>query len=105
MYVKTAPGQKRSRTPRPMNQWFTSSSLYGLAQSPVLWYDTINAVMLSVGFTPTKSDSCVDAYGSGNTFVILTLCVDDILITGADENVVERLKKAINGPLCDDRHG
>ena len=45
-------------------------------------------MMLCVGFTPTKSDPCVYTYGSGDTFVILILHVDDILIIGADENVV-----------------
>ena len=33
-------------------------SLYGLAQSSVLWDDTINAEMLTVGFAPTQSDPC-----------------------------------------------
>ena len=28
-------------------------SLYGLAQSPVLWYDTIDGVLVAIGFRPT----------------------------------------------------
>ena len=28
-------------------------SLYGLAQSPVLWYDTIDGVLVVIGFRPT----------------------------------------------------
>ena len=56
---------------------------------------TINAEMLTVGFTPTESDPCVYTHGSGDSLVLLTLYVDDILITGEDESVVGRLKKAL----------
>ena len=96
VYVKVAPGQdaKDPKTGEPM-VYKLKRSLYGLAQSPVLWYDTINAEMLTVGFTPTQSDPCVYTHGSGDTLVILTLYVDDILITGKDESVVRHLKKAL----------
>ena len=59
-------------------------SLYGLAQIPVLWRDTIDRVLVVIGFKPTQSDPCVYTHGSGVTLVILTLYVDNILITGKD---------------------
>lgn len=37
------------------------------------WYDTINADMLIVGFTPTQTDPCVYTPGSGDNFVILSV--------------------------------
>ena len=52
-------------------------SLYGLTHSPVLWYDTINKAMLTVGFTPKQSDPCVYTYGSDDTLTILTPYVYD----------------------------
>ena len=52
--------------------------------------------MLTVGFTPTQSDPCVYTYRRGDTFVTLTLFVDDILISGEDEKAVEQLKKALS---------
>ena len=70
-------------------------SLYGLAQSPVLWYDTINGVLMVIGFRLTQSDPCVYTHGSGVTLVILTLYVDDILITGKDPTLVEKKKKEL----------
>lgn len=71
-------------------------SPYGLAESPVLRNDTINAVTLTVGSTPTQfNNPCVYTYGSDDTFTILTLYVDGILIGGANENVVKQLKKAV----------
>ena len=70
-------------------------SLYGLAQSPVLWYDTIDGVLAVIGFRPTRSDPCVYTHGSGVTLVILTLYVADILITGKDPTLVEHKKKEL----------
>ena len=46
-----------------------------------------------IGFRPTQSDLCVYTHGSGVTLVILTLYVDDILITGKDPTLVEQKKK------------
>ena len=68
-------------------------SLYGLAQSSVLWYDTIDGVLVVIGFKPTQSDPCAYTHGSGVTLIILTLYVDDILITGKDPTLVEQKKK------------
>ena len=45
--------------------------------------------MLTIGSTRAQSDPCVYTYGRGDIFVIVTLYVDVILITGNDEKVVE----------------
>ena len=70
-------------------------SLYGLAQSPVLWYDTIDGVLAVIGVRPTQSDPCVYTHDSGVTLVILTLYVDDILITGKHPTLVEQKEKEL----------
>ena len=68
-------------------------SLYGLAKSPVLWYDTIDGVLVVIGFRPAQLDPCGYKHGSGVTLVILTLYVDDILITRKDPTLVEQKKE------------
>ena len=70
-------------------------SLYGLSQSPTLRYDTIDVALLGIGFTPTSSDPCVFTRGSNDTCAMLTLCLDDILISRSNHGVVKRLKKAL----------
>ena len=50
---------------------------------------------MGIGFRPTELDPCVYTHGSGVTLVILTLYVDDILITGKDPTLVEQRKKEI----------
>ena len=94
--VEPAPGHdpRDSKTGEVMVNTL-QRSLYGLAQSPVLWYDTIDGVLVVIGFRPTQSNPCVYTHGSGVTLVILTLYVDDILITGKDPTLVEQKKKKL----------
>ena len=96
VFVEPAPGRhpRDSKTGEIM-VYKLQRGLYGVAQSPVLWYDTIDGVPVVIGFRPTQSDPCVYMHGSGVTFVILTLCVDDILITGKDPTLVEQQKKEL----------
>ena len=74
VYVKPAPGHD-PRDPKTSEAmvYKLERSLYGLAQSPVLWYDTIDGVLIVIGFIPTHSDPCVYVHGSGDTLIILTL--------------------------------
>ena len=96
VYVKPAPGHhpRDPKTGEVMVYKF-ERSLYGLAQSPVLWYDTIDGVLIVIGFSPTHSDPCVYVHGSGDTLIILTLYVDDILLTGKDPVLVDQKKREL----------
>ena len=70
VYVKPAPGHD-PRNPKTgeVMVYKLERSLYGLAQSPVLWYDTIDGVLIVIGFSPTHSDPCVYVNGSGDTLI------------------------------------
>ena len=96
VYVKPAPGHD-PRDPKTgeVMVYKLERSLYGLAQSPVLWYDTIDGVLIVIGFSPTHSDPCVYVHGSGDTLIILTLYVDDILLTGKDPVLVDQKKREL----------
>ena len=48
-------------------------SLYGLAQSPGNWFHAIDLVLISIGFVPLKSDTCIYIYNHDGV-IILTLC-------------------------------
>ena len=74
--------------------------LYGLAQSPALWYETTGTTLIGIGFTPTASDPCVNTYGYDDTLAILIFCVDDILLSGADYRVAQRVKNAFMDRLA-----
>ena len=69
-------------------------SLYWLAQSPVNWFHTIDPVLISIGFTPLKSDTCIYIYDHDG-IIILTLYVDDILVIGGDIQLIEKIKRKL----------
>ena len=96
VFVEPAPGHdpRDSKTGEVM-VYKLQRSLYRLAQSPVLWYDTIDEVLVGIGFRPTQSEPCVYTHGSGVTLVILALYVDDILTTVKDPTLVEQKKKEL----------
>ena len=96
VYVKPAPGHD-PRDPKTgeVMVYKLERSLYGLAQSPVLWCDTIDGRLIVIGFSPTHSDPCVYVHGSGDTLIILTLYVDDILLTGKDPVLVDQKKREL----------
>ena len=99
-FVEPGPGHdpRDSKTGEVM-VYKLQHSLYGLARSPVLWYDTIDGVLVVIGFRPTQSDPCVYTHGSGVTLVFLTLYVDGILIIGKDPTLVGQKKKELKERL------
>ena len=64
VYVKMAPGQKEtdSKTGAPIMMKL-KHNLYGLAQSPALWYGIIDTALPGINFITTASDPCVHTYG------------------------------------------
>ena len=67
-------------------------SLYGLKQSPRCWYITIDSFVLSeLGFTRCRFDTCV--YIRESHGMIIVLYVDDLLLIGKANAVVEVCKK------------
>ena len=53
-FMEPAPGYdpRNSKTGKDI-VYKLQRSLYGLAQSPVLWYDTIDGVLVVIGYKPT----------------------------------------------------
>ena len=67
-------------------------SLYGLAQSPDNWFNTIDPVLVEIGFVARKSDPCMYLYDHNGAKIYLTLYVDDLLLAGNDFNAISILK-------------
>ena len=91
VYTKQAPGFETidERTNRPLVMKLRKR-LYGLRQSPSFSNSTIDKDLRKMGFTSTASDSCVYTKGSGDTYIMVTLFVDDLLITGpSNANMAE----------------
>jgi hypothetical protein len=43
----------------PGEYWLLKHTLYGLRRSPRHWYDKINAILRSLGLTPSREDPCL----------------------------------------------
>ena len=55
-------------------------SLYGLKQAPRWWYKKFDNFMCSLGYTRCQADHCCYAKHFDNSYIILLLYVDDMLI-------------------------
>ena len=71
-------------------------SLYGLKQTPIQWYKKFDSFMIENGFKHTAADPCVYIKWIGESFVLLLLYVDDMLILGKDLPIIDRLKKELS---------
>lgn len=71
-------------------------SLYGLKQASRQWFSKFSDVLLSLGFSQSKSDYSLFIRGSGSEFIALLVYVDDIIITGASLTRIEHLKTLLN---------
>ncbi|GFY95385.1 hypothetical protein Acr_10g0007700 [Actinidia rufa] len=71
-------------------------SLYGLKQSPRAWFSRFSEVVLSLDFIRCQSDQTCFIYRRPNgQCVIISVYVDDIIITGDDASGIERVKQIL----------
>lgn len=64
-------------------------TLYGLRESPRVWYELLSESLTKLGLTAVESCACIF---KGEYFPLLCY-VDDLLILGKDEKSINKLKK------------
>jgi hypothetical protein len=67
-------------------------SLYGLKQSPRMWYQKFDTYILGLGFVRSRFDHCVYSKKVGNHFIYVVLYVDDMLLVGNNMDVIKEVK-------------
>ncbi|CCE30820.1 uncharacterized protein CPUR_04669 [Claviceps purpurea 20.1] len=67
-------------------------ALYGLKQSPRIWYETLSAYLATLGFKPLTSD--LGVFFKGNLYI--AIYVDDLLIAGPSPDEIATLKAALS---------
>ncbi|CAM8923992.1 unnamed protein product [Rhodiola kirilowii] len=68
-------------------------SLYGLKQSPRLWYRRFDEFMINCGFKRSDFDWCIySKHVQGESEIYLLLYVDDMLIASHDITAINKLK-------------
>ena len=69
-------------------------SLYGLKQSPRAWFERFSLVVQEFGMLRSEVDHSVFYhYNSLSQYIYLVVYVDDIVITGSDQEGIQRLKQ------------
>ncbi|KAE8654393.1 hypothetical protein F3Y22_tig00117048pilonHSYRG00173 [Hibiscus syriacus] len=71
-------------------------SLYGLKQAPRQWYKKFDNFMSSSDFTKCQAGHCCYIKRLDNSFIILLLYADDILVAGSDMQEIINLKQKLS---------
>ena len=71
-------------------------SLYGLKQAPRQWYKKFDSFMHRIGFIRCEADHCCYVKFFDNSYIILLLYVDDMLIAGFNIEEINNLKKQLS---------
>ena len=70
-------------------------SLYGLKQSPRLWYKRFDKYMLDIGFNRSSHDGCVYFKLNEDIMVYLLLYVDDMRVACQERRHLEQVKEML----------
>ena len=60
-------------------------AVFGLRTASRVWHLTLDKALQDLGFTATKTDPCMYTLQIGGEYCILTIYVDDILITSPEK--------------------
>ena len=67
--------------------------MYGFKQAPGQWYKKFASFMHRIGFNRCEADRYCYVKSFDNSYIILLLYVDDMLIAGSDIEKINNLKK------------
>ena len=70
-------------------------SIYGLKQSPRCWNEALDNHLKKMGFKQSNYDPCIYMLNSGGEIVVIAVYVDDIIIAGKTEEIVQQYIKKI----------
>ena len=72
--------------------YLLKKTLYRLKQAPRVWYNRINDHLLSFGFEKILFEATHYVKKKNNNVLILSLYIDDLLITGSNAWLIEEFK-------------
>lgn len=67
-------------------------ALYGLKQAPRSWYSRIDQHFQKLEFLKSPSEATYYVKGIDTNLILVSVYVDDLLVTGSDERLVEKFK-------------
>jgi hypothetical protein len=73
--------------------YLLKKALYGLKQAPRAWYSRIDEYLLKFGFVKSLSESTLYIKGDQANFIVISLYVDDLLVTGSNVELIQHFKE------------
>lgn len=71
-------------------------SLYGLKQAPRVWFEKFQSTLLGFSFTQSQYDPSLFLQRTSKGIVVLLVYVDDIVVTGSDQEVISTIKQLLH---------
>uniref|UniRef100_A0A453B0H4 Reverse transcriptase Ty1/copia-type domain-containing protein n=1 Tax=Aegilops tauschii subsp. strangulata TaxID=200361 RepID=A0A453B0H4_AEGTS len=90
VYVKQPPGYIKEGEEHKVLK--LHKALYGLYQAPRAWNIKLDRTLISLGFEKSPLEHAMYKRGKGKDRLLVGIYVDDLLITGADEEEIARFK-------------
>ncbi|PNX61228.1 putative LRR receptor-like protein kinase, partial [Trifolium pratense] len=72
--------------------YLLKKALYGLKQAPRAWYSRIDEYLMKLGFVKSLSESTLYIKGDQTNFLVISLYVDDLLVTGSSAEFIQQFK-------------
>ncbi|CAM9997070.1 unnamed protein product, partial [Heterosigma akashiwo] len=75
--------------------WKLNKALYGLRQSPRIWYMELHDHLLSLGFQRSGHESCLYVRRAGGDELMVAVYVDDLVVSGSSPALVSDFKQSL----------
>ncbi|XP_034707553.1 uncharacterized mitochondrial protein AtMg00810-like [Vitis riparia] len=72
--------------------YLLKKALYGLKQTPRAWYNRIDEHLQSLEFVKSPREATLYVKGTDANLIVVSVYVDDLLVTGSNEKLVEEFK-------------
>ena len=73
--------------------YLLKKALYGLKQAPRAWYSKLDEYLSSLGFEKSLNEATLYVKKVGNQMIIISVYVDDLLITGNNDQLIDEFKR------------
>lgn len=94
IYMEQPQGLKDSSFPNHVCR--LHKSLYGLKQAPRAWYERFLSFLIGLGFLPNFADASLFVHFHKGSITIILLYVDDLVLTGNDNQYMSSLLSHLN---------
>ncbi|PWA93616.1 hypothetical protein CTI12_AA069020 [Artemisia annua] len=94
VYMVIPPGYTKSTPPNTVCK--LKKSLYGLKQANRQWFTKLTTFLISFGFVQSYADTSLFTITKDTSFTALLVYVDDILITGNNQTLINTVKEQLH---------